>query len=259
MVRKRYIIVVLVAVLVCGVVIVFASARPVTTLRAAAVRIMEPAMRLGGDLGYRISGARVPSGFCSGCEEERLRREVAEVKLAQVSGENESLKRFLAFKERAGLSAKPANVLLYNQEWDQEWLVIDAGEEDGLREGNLVVDEDQFLVGSIAEVGRGFAKVAVASNQGRTLSVGLVALGSEVLAKGLGARAFAISLVPHDASVHTGDILTLFSKSNRAMPTIVVGRMVSVDDQAGGGFKTGRATLLAHPERRDRVMVLTGL
>lgn len=256
MMRNKRIIAVLIAALVCGTVIVFASARPITALRSASVHIMEPVMRGAGNTGRRISGIRIfSSGSCSGCEENRLGREIVEAKLAQMSAENVSLKRLLGLKQQAGLSPKPADVLLYNQEWGQEWLVIDRGEEDGVRIGDPVVDEERLFVGEVAEIGTAFAKVVIASDKNTALSVGVTPLGDEALAKGLGARAFAITLIPRDAPVHPGDMITRISKSNKAIPALFVGRMVSVDDHGGGAFKTGRATLLVHPERMNRVMV----
>ena len=254
--NKRTIAVVI-AVLVCIVVIVLASTRPIVALRNAAVHIMEPVMRLAANAGRRVAGVHIfSSRACSGCDEEQARREVAEAKLVQVLAENESFKRLLDLKGQTVVPLKAANVLLYNQEWDREWLIIDLGVADGVRIGDPVVDESRLLVGDIAEVGDGFAKVAIASSNNTALSVAIAPSVSEALAKGLGARAFAVTLIPRDAAVHPGDVITRIFKINKVAPEILIGRMVSIDDRAGGAFKVGRATLLAHPERVNQVMVL---
>lgn len=218
---------------------------------------MAPFMRLADGAGRAIaSGRGFPFSSCGTCDDERAAADVVPAKLAQAVAENTSLKKMLGLKQEFGPALVPARVLLYNQEWDREWLIIDAGEADGIKVGDPVIDEREFLVGEIAEVGAMTSSVAIASGAGMTFGVALVPAGGEALAHGIGARALHLELIPRDTPVRFGDMAVRTEKSNKKIPSIFAGRIISVDDQAGGAFKTATAVLLSHPERIDRVMVV---
>ena len=261
MIRKSPIIIAIFAVLFSGVIIIFAPVSSIAVVRAGLAQALRPIMRFALSAGNRIgSGGR---GFsfssCDLCDDDRVARAVAEVKLVQVAEENESLKKSLGLKQKFAPSLIPAAVAVYNQEWDREWLVIDAGADAGVRSGDPVIDEDQFLVGEVAEVAAASATVAVASNRDVAFSVALASESGEALAHGLGARAFGVELIPRSMPVSPGDIVVRVSKSNKKMPPIFAGRIVDVDDRAGGAFKIGKAVLLSHPERILRVLVVSAL
>lgn len=249
------------AVLLSIAVVIFAPFRPIAALRRGMARLLMPVMRVadGTSRAIRSAGRVLPFGACTACDDERIGRAVAEAKLAQATDENESLKKMLGLKQQFAPALMPARVILYNQEWDREWLVIDAGEQDGVAVGDPVIDEREFLIGEIAEVSATSAIVTIASNKGTTFSVVLVPSAGEALAHGLGARAFDLTLIPHSTPVHPDDMAVRTSKSNKKIPPIFAGRIVRVDDRAGGAFKSGRAVLLSHPEQIDRVVVIKAL
>ncbi len=257
--KKSAIIIAVFAIGVSVIAIVFAAFPPIAAFKSGSARLLRPMMRVA-DRVSRTIGSRahaVSFSTCASCDEERVGREVAEVKLATAAGENESLEKMLGLKRQFAPWLTPARVMLYNQEWDREWLVIDAGEEDGVRRGDMVIDEHQFLVGEVAEVSSVSATVAIASNNGTAFSIVLASSGAEALAHGLGGRAFRLELIPRDTAARPGDMAVRASKSNRKIPQIFAGRIVRVDDRAGGAFKIGTAVLLSHPERIDRVMVIS--
>lgn len=260
--RKRSPIIVAIFALILSIgAVVFSSFRPMRTLRQGSARLLQPIMWVADGVSRAIGSRARALSFCaSGAgDEECIARGVAEVKLAQVMDENESLKKMLDLKRQFALSLKPAAVMMYNQEWDREWLIIDAGEEDGIRMGDMVIDEDQFLVGEVVEVGARSATVAIASNKGMAFGIALAPSGGEALAHGLGARAFGLELIPRDATVNLGDMALRTSKSNKKIPPIFAGRIVRLDGSTGGAFKEGSAVLLSHPDRIDRVMVIIAL
>lgn len=259
MIRKSSIVVAIFAVVCSGIIIMFAPVSPVAAVRAGVVRALRPVMRSALNLGNRFGsgGRRISFPSCGSCDDDRIARAAAEAKLAQSIADNESLKKMLGLKQKFAPSLIPATVAVYNQEWDREWLVIDAGSDAGVRIGDSVIDEDQFLIGEVAEVSAASATVAVASNRGATFSVGVASEGGEALAHGLGARAFGVELIPRTTPVVPGDMVVRIAKSNKKMPPIFVGRIVDVDDRAGGAFKIGKAVLLSHPERALRVLIVS--
>lgn len=261
MIKKSRVIVTIFAVLFSGAIILFAAFSPIAILRTGLARALRPMMRFALSVSNYIgSGGRGLSfSSCDSCDGDRVARIVVETKLAQAVEENESLKKTLGLKQKFAPALIPATVAVYNQEWDREWLVIDAGADAGVRIGDTVIDEDQFLVGEVAEVAADSATVAVASNRGVAFNVALSLQSSEALAHGLGARAFGVELIPRGTSVSSGDMVVRISKSDKKMPPIFAGRMVDVDDRAGGAFKIGKAILLSHPERILRVLVVSAL
>lgn len=238
--------------------VVFSSSSPVRVARQGSARLFAPMMRAAGGVGRAIeSGARgISFSKCGTCDDEGNARNVAEAKLVLASAENESLKKTLGLKQQFGASLKSAAVILYNQEWDREWMIIDAGEEDGVRIGALVMDEHQFLVGEINEVNPHSATVSIVSNRGTAFGVALAGVGDEALAHGLGARAFGLELIPQGSGVAIGAMVMRMVKSDKRIPPIFAGRVVRLDDRAGGAFKTGVAVLLSHPERIERVIII---
>lgn len=264
MIRKSPIAIVIFAVLLSGIIMVFASVSPIAVVRAGLTRAFHPLMRFASSAGNRIgSGDRgisfSSSDSCDSCDADGVARAVAEAKLIQVAEENESLKKMLGLKQNYAPSLIPAAVAVYNQEWDREWLVIDAGADAGVRSGDPVIDENQFLIGEVAEVTAVSATVAIASNRDVTFNVALVSESGEALAHGLGARAFGVELIPRGTPVGPGDMVMRVSESHKKLPPIFAGRMVHVDDRAGGAFKIGKAVLLSHPERVLRVLVVSAL
>ncbi|MFY9462580.1 MAG: rod shape-determining protein MreC, partial [Candidatus Sungiibacteriota bacterium] len=213
--KKSVIISVTLAILLSISVVVFASFSLVAALRTGSARLLRQMMRVTDGVSRTIgSGFQIFSfSSCDACDEERIARDIAEAKLTQAMDENESLKKILGLKQQFTLSLTPAAVLLYNQEWDREWLIIDAGEDKGVQRGDIVIDDQQFLVGEVVEVGPLSATVAIVSNKGTTFSIALASAGGEALAHGLGARAFGLDLIPRDTIINLGDIVARTSKS----------------------------------------------
>lgn len=261
MVRKSPIIIAIFAVLCSGIIIIFAGVFPIAVARAGLMRALRPIMGFALNIGNRMGsgGGEADSPPCDSCSGDDATRAVAEAKLVQVAEENESLKKMLGLKQKFASSLIPAAVAVYNQEWDREWLVIDAGADAGVRIGDPVIDEDQFLIGEVAEVAAASATVSIASNRGMAFSAAVASESGEALAHGLGARAFRIELIPRSTPVSPGDMVVRVSQSNKNIPPIFAGRIADVDDRAGGAFKIGKAVLLSHPERILRVLVVSTL
>lgn len=169
--------------------------------------------------------------------------------------ENELLRRMLAFREQSGREWKAFEVRAYSREWSKETLLIAGGYRDGVREGDLVVDAQGFLLGAVREVTDAHAKVSLASNVGETFDVELRPGSVHALAKGIGARAFTIQLVPTDAEVRRGDYVAVSS------PLISRGALLAEVAEVSAGISVAfheiRAVLLTHPERSRMVLVIS--
>lgn len=247
------------AILFFALVAVFGASRPASFLRSGAVGIAGPFARAAGRAGVWLGfGAESFSiGRIRALEEEAGRLAAAEARALALEKENESLSQSLGLRTGFGASLKSARVLQYQSSLGRETLVIDLGSDDGAAEGDIVIDEKRLLIGEIREAGIGFSKVAVASNPGITFSGVLVPLGGEVLAKGIGARALVLELIPSDVPVRSGDFVIWTREDQRGNPAVFAGRVAGSVAAGSGTFKTGHAVLLSDPERTDRVMVMS--
>lgn len=260
--RRKLIIAGIPLVLFCAV--IFAGSWvPLKAFRASLVRVLIPVMRFAGATGWRIASFRDTASREEPeiCERHEQARAVAEAKLTEALAATASLERALGLKQRLGHSVKSARVTLYARYAQGEMLVIDAGDEDLVRAGDQVVDEEGFLVGDITETGPGFSKVTIASNAGVAFPVTLApsGLSGEALARGIGARAFLVELIPEDALFHAGDFVKRVSKDARSREAIFAARLTDEGSASGGAFKKAHAVLLAHPERLEGVFVIPGL
>lgn len=176
-------------------------------------------------------------------------------RIESLTEENESLRRMLAFRAQSGRQWKAFEVRAYSREWGKETLLIAGGSRDGVREGDLVVDVQGFLLGAVREVTDAHAKVSLASNAGETFDVELRPGSVHALAKGIGARAFTIQLVPTDAEVRRGDYVAISS------PLLGRGALLAEVAEVSAGISVAfheiRAVLLTRPERSRIVLVIS--
>lgn len=184
--------------------------------------------------------------------EQSERQKTIVFELEQLKSENAVLKKALSFKEENKLSLKGARVIFYSQELGKEFLLIDQGKEAGVKVGDLVVDAEQIFMGMIKEMGNGFAKVGMASNPGETLEVEITSLRVKALARGLGARAFTIDLLPLDTPLRKGDFVGLLNKGKFLLLAEIAGEK----GVSGNAFKETRALFLARPELAREVFIL---
>ncbi len=185
--------------------------------------------------------------------EQDEHQKVLVFELEQLKLENAVLKKALFFKEENKLSLKGARVIFYSQELGKEFLLIDQGKEAGVKLGDLVVDAEQIFMGVVKEAGDGFAKVGIASNPEETFEVEIMPWRVRALAKGLGARAFTIDLLPLDTPLRKGDLVSLLNKDK----FLLLGEIAGEKGVSGSAFKEARAVYLAHPELVREVFILS--
>lgn len=177
--------------------------------------------------------------------------------------ENLSLKEALSFKGKIrNLFLQGAGVIFYSKDFGREFIIIDRGAKDGLRNGDLVIDEKGILVGVLQETTDNFSKVDLAFNPGRNFEVEIRLAGNETssdgtenarmqaLAEGLGARTWALRLIPTSTSLKTGELVSLTGGELRF---ILLGEVVNFS--GGKTFLEAKVVSLARPERLANVLV----
>lgn len=187
-------------------------------------------------------------------ENQRLKAE--NVELGGLRTENQALKQSLAFKEATKLPLKGARVLFYGQESGKEFLLIDQGKADGIANGNLVIDQNNFFVGRVEDVSDHSARVAIASNSGEVFEGEVQPLGVRTLARGIGARTFTLELLPVTAAIEKGSYAAVLKVGGEIHP-LLFGQIVTARADGSSAFQEVHAILLAYPELLREVSVIT--
>lgn len=184
--------------------------------------------------------------------EENIRLRALAFKAEDLQKEAGEFRAALRFREESRFPAVSARVLTYRKEFGGEFLIIRAGSGEGVQRGNIAVSAEGLFLGTVKEVDQDFSKVTIASNPDSTFDVEILPSGTGALARGLGARAFAVELIPRGIPVSRGDFVFLSARGVR----LPLGMIVGVDESDSLAFQEGRATLLVDPRGIGMVSVL---
>jgi len=190
-------------------------------------------------------------GQMSADKEGRLAASLATIEV--LTQENNRLRSALGFKDKKNINVKGAGIIYYGYEFGKEYLLIDGGINEKIQKGDIVIDANGLLVGTVKDVEGSFAKVGVAANTEEVFDVELLPLGIKAFAKGLGGRAFSLELVAQNAAVHRGDYIMM--KGDQS--SFLLGEVVRVEITGTGTFKEVRAILLARPDLEKEVFVVS--
>lgn len=234
--------------------IFFAYSLPVRFVRTGAAEIVMPVLRLGASLTERLRFSYVPDNIAAILKENQNLYAV-KFDFERIREENEELRRTLKFSKITELELIGADVMLYSQEFGDEFLFINQGEGGGIMRGDIAVTQDGMLVGSVKEAGRKFSKIEIASNAGEKFAVRFLDPAMQAIARGLGARTFAVEFITPDALLTRGDIVSL---SHEKVPhhSVIIGTVVREPLSGGTAMKEAKALLFARPELLDRVFIV---
>lgn len=144
-------------------------------------------------------------------ENLKLREDVLESRLKLLSfdilkSENSELKSLLgmATNERSGMVA---SVLLRPPQTPYDVIIIDIGEEDGVKGGMIVVAYGDILIGFVEEVFRDKSRVGLYSRAGEEVDIFINKTNIFTVARGNGGGNFEVTL-PRVDDVEVGSLVT---------------------------------------------------
>jgi cell shape-determining protein MreC len=151
----------------------------ILSLEEKVLNIFNPILFAASDLKQTISAGNAQESL------ENLRRESERAEIEHLTLENNSLRKALRFsEERQRLEGR--RVISYRMEFGKEFLFIERGIKEGVKDGDIVVDSLGFLVGVVKEATEAGSHVEVISNPGQTLEVLILPFQIRALAKGIG-------------------------------------------------------------------------
>lgn len=229
---------------------------PILMLKSGVVWIFRPVLEVVALIGHGFGqGVPSPTGDDSGrlaTENERLRQ--IEQQYQMLQDQDAALRKIVGFKEKQRVLLQGAYVMLYGNEFGKEFLMVDAGVEQKIREGYLVIDNRGSIVGIIREAGSESAKVSIASNPGEAFEVVLAPLNIKALAKGIGNHTFSLELIPDEMPVRSGDFALMPGRLGNS--GAAVAEVTRITSSGVGAFQDVQGTLIVHPETLDEVFIV---
>lgn len=186
-------------------------------------------------------------------ERERLLGEVA--RRDEVMRENETLREALALRKEGEEGVIPAKIVGFFRQGRDEFLLLDRGAENGIAPGDLVLNKNRVLGGAVVEAGSGFARVMLLTSPSKGTDV-IAGNDLRVIAKGNNNRELIIDLVPQDAGIKSGDLVTASPRATGRKITLVVGEIREVRQAENEVFKTVRALHLFNPADGNVLVLL---
>jgi rod shape-determining protein MreC len=135
------------------------------------------------------------------------------------------------------------------------YVIIDRGSDDGLRKGMPVITQ-QGLVGSIAAVTAGAARVQLINDPGSSINVILQQSGEEAVLNGLITGEIELDMIRQNAIIQPGDLVMTSGLGGNYPANIVIGQVVTIRSEAFSLFQTASVQPAVDFSQLDIVLII---
>jgi rod shape-determining protein MreC len=161
-------------------------------------------------------------------EAENARLQIQVIELQQQVIEAQVLATLLDYaRSRADNRYIAAAVIQFDTSPFLHYIVINRGSDDGLRTGMPVIT-DQGLVGKIAAVIAGAARIQLITDPNSSVNVRLQSTGEEAVLIGSLTSDLSLEMIPQSANVQTGDLVVTSGLGGNFPPNLVIGQLTTV-------------------------------
>ncbi len=136
------------------------------------------------------------------------------------------------------------------------YVIIDRGSDDGLRKGMPVITQ-QGLVGSIAAVTAGAARVQLINDPGSSINVIMQQSSEEAVLNGQLTGEIELDMISQNAIVQPGDLVMTSGLGGNYPANIVVGQVLTVRNEASSLFQTASVQPAVDFSQLDIVLIIT--
>jgi rod shape-determining protein MreC len=200
-------------------------------------------------------------------ENERLRQELERLQ-GQAAASEDAQRRLQDLEEALGVQeSRPddvfvvADIIAQDPSGFKRALAIDRGSEDGLDEGMVVLSKSGSLVGTVSQVYDEFAWLRLISDPNSAVNVAVLSGDEASEPRGVAAgdlrKGLTLELLPTDAEIAEGDLVTTSGLGGNYPPALLLGSVKSVEEKPQA--LTKRATLepAADLSSLDTVLIVT--
>jgi rod shape-determining protein MreC len=189
-------------------------------------------------------------------EAENSRLQVQIVELQQQVTEAQLLSTLVDYERRhVENQYTAASVIARDVSPFMHYVIIDRGSDDGLRKGMPVITQ-QGLVGSIAAVTAGAARVQLINDPGSSVNVLLQQSGEEAVLNGQITGEIELNMIRQNASIQPGDLVMTSGLGGNYPANIVIGQVVTVRNQASALFQTASVQPAVDFSQLDIVLII---
>jgi rod shape-determining protein MreC len=136
------------------------------------------------------------------------------------------------------------------------YVIIDRGSDDGLRKGMPVITQ-QGLVGTIAAVTAGAARVQLINDPGSSINVVLQQSGEEAVLNGQITGELELDMISQNATVQPGELVMTSGLGGNYPSNIVVGQVLTVRNEASALFQTASVQPAVDFSQLSIVLIIT--
>jgi rod shape-determining protein MreC len=136
------------------------------------------------------------------------------------------------------------------------YVIIDRGSDDGLRKGMPVITQ-QGLVGNIAAVTAGAARVQLINDPGSSINVIIQQSGVEGVLNGQITGEIELDMVSQNETILPGDLVMTSGLGGKYPANIVVGQVVTVKNEAYSLFQSASVQPAVDFSQLEIVLIIT--
>ena len=199
-------------------------------------------------------------------QEENLRRRhdldvaIARIhRLNAVADENQRLRALLGGTRGYNLNVQLVSILDIDLDPFRQRLVLDAGSDEGVRNGQALIDSGGVL-GQVVEVGRKRSIALLITDPDHAVPVQVARSGLRTIAYGTGhSDRLTLPNVPQSADIRRGDLLITSGIGGRFPAGFPVGTVTGLHADKLRLFVIADAVPAAHLERGNEVLLISNL
>ncbi len=190
-------------------------------------------------------------------EAENSRLQVQIVELQQQVTEAQLLATLVDY-ERSHVENQytAASVIARDVSPFMHYVIINRGSDDGLRKGMPVVTQ-QGLVGSIAAVTAGAARIQLINDPGSSINVVLQQSGEEAVLNGQLTGELTLDMIRQSANVQPGELVMTSGLGGNYPANIVIGQVLTVKNEASALFQTASIQPAVDFSQLQIVLIIT--
>jgi rod shape-determining protein MreC len=177
-----------------------------------------------------------------------------QARLETAAAENARLRGLLGAAEKGGLDVQLAPILDIALDPTRQRLVLDIGAEQGVRQGQAVIDAGG-LVGQVIEVRPTTATVLLLTDPDHAVPVAIARNGIRLVAYGRGDR-IELANVPTSSDAKVGDVVVTSGLGGRFPPGFPVGTITALRRDESRAFLVGELRPAAQLDRGRDVLLL---
>ncbi len=193
----------------------------------------------------------------SALEAENSRFQVQIIELQQQVTEAQLLSTLVDYERRHVENQYiAASVIARDVSPFMHYVIIDRGSDDGLRKGMPVITQ-QGLVGSIAAVTAGAARVQLINDPGLSINVILQQSDIEAVLNGQITGEIELNMISQNATIQPGDLVMTSGLGGNYPANIVIGQVVTIRNETASLFQTASVQPAVDFSQLGIVLIIT--